>query len=130
MEDLFGVILSVPRITPVRPSLAPAIIKSLILKQRLSAKIVDINIDFYNTFAKKYWTDYNTVEFASWAAKAFIIVPGLIFGIQIWWLYFFTLATSLTLIWASEKKLLPTLVGFNTIWVWISCMVLAKHLIP
>jgi hypothetical protein len=24
---------------------------------------------------------------------------------------------------------LPTLVGFNTIWVWISCMVLAQHLI-
>jgi hypothetical protein len=79
-------------------------------------------------FKKEYWTDYNTVEFLSWAAKAFIIVPGLIFGIQIWWLYFFTLATSLTLIWASEKKLLPTLVGFNTIWAWISCMVLAQHL--
>ena len=78
---------------------------------------------------KEYWTDYNTVEFASWAAKAMIIIPGLIFGIQIWWLYFFTLATSLTLIWASEKKLLPTLVGFNTIWAWISCMVLAQHLI-
>jgi hypothetical protein len=80
-------------------------------------------------FKKEYWTDYNTVEFLSWAAKALIIVPGLIFGIQIWWLYFFTLATSLTLIWASEKKLLPTLVGFNTIWAWISCMVLAQHLI-
>lgn len=80
-------------------------------------------------FTKEYWTDYNTVEFASWAAKAVIIIPGLIFGIQIWWLYFFTLATSLTLIWASEKKLLPTLVGFNTIWAWISCMVLAQHLI-
>jgi hypothetical protein len=80
-------------------------------------------------FTKEYWTDYNTVEFASWAAKACIIVPGLIFGIQIWWLYFFTLATSLTLIWASEKKLLPTLVGFNTIWSWISCMVLAQHLV-
>jgi hypothetical protein len=80
-------------------------------------------------FKKEYWTDYNTVEFASWAAKAIIIVPGLIFGISVWWLYFFTLATSLTLIWASEKKLLPTLVGFNTIWVWISCMVLAKHLV-
>jgi hypothetical protein len=25
--------------------------------------------------------------------------------------------------------LLPTLVGFNTIWVWISCMVLAQHLV-
>ena len=80
-------------------------------------------------FKKKYWTDYNTVEFLSWAAKAIIIVPGLIFGISVWWLYFFTLATSLTLIWASEKKLLPTLVGFNTIWVWISCMVLTQHLI-
>jgi hypothetical protein len=25
--------------------------------------------------------------------------------------------------------LLPTLVGFNTIWVWLSCMVLAQHLV-
>jgi hypothetical protein len=80
-------------------------------------------------FTKEYWTDYNTVEFASWAAKAVIIIPGLIFGMQLWWLYFFTLATSLGLIWASNKKLLPTLLGFNTIWVWISCMVLAQHLV-
>jgi len=80
-------------------------------------------------FKREYWTDYNTVEFASWAAKAMIIVPGLIFGISLWWLYFFTLGTSLALIWASEKKLLPTLVGFNTIWTWISCMVLAQHLV-
>ena len=80
-------------------------------------------------FTKEYWTNYNIVEFASWTAKAIIIIPGLIFGIQIWWLYFFTLATSLSLIWASNKKLLPTLVGFNTIWAWISCMVLAQHLI-
>ena len=77
---------------------------------------------------KEYWTDYNTVEFVSWAAKAIIIVPGLIFGIQIWWLYFLTLGTSLTLVWASNKKLLPTLVGFNTLWAWISCMVLVQHL--
>jgi hypothetical protein len=80
-------------------------------------------------FTKEYWTDYNTVEFVSWVAKAIIIVPGLIFGISVWWLYFLTLATSLTLIWASNKKLLPTLVGFNTLWVWISCMVLAQHLV-
>ena len=80
-------------------------------------------------FKREYWTDYNTVEFLSWAAKAVIIIPGLIFGISIWWLYFLTLATSLTLIWASNKKLLPTLVGFNTIWTWISCMVLAKNLV-
>ena len=78
---------------------------------------------------KEYWVNYNTVEFFSWLAKAIIIVPGLIFGIQIWWLYFFTLGTSLTLIWASNKKLLPTLVGFNTLWTWISCMVLVQHLL-
>ena len=78
---------------------------------------------------KEYWTDYNTVEFVSWFAKAVIIVPGLIFGVSLWWLYFLTLATSLALIWASNKKLLPTLVGFNTLWTWISCMVLAQHLV-
>jgi len=80
-------------------------------------------------FTRAYWTDYNTVEFVSWFAKALIIVPGLIFGIQVWQLYFLTLFTSLALIWASNKKLLPTLVGFNTIWAWISCMVLAQHLL-
>lgn len=84
---------------------------------------------FMMWFRRDYWTDYNTVEFLSWTAKAVIIVPGLIFGIQLWWLYFFTLATSLSLIWASNKKLLPTLVGFNVLWAWISCMVLAQHLI-
>jgi hypothetical protein len=80
-------------------------------------------------FKREYWTDYNIVEALSWVTKAIIIVPGLIFGLQIWWLFFLTLITSLTLIWASNKKLLPTLVGFNTLWVWISCMVLAQHLI-
>ena len=78
---------------------------------------------------KEYWTDYNIVEAASWLAKAIIIIPGLIFGIQLWWLYIFTLGTSLTLIWASNKKLLPTLVGFNTMWVWLSLMVIAQHVI-
>jgi hypothetical protein len=80
-------------------------------------------------FTREYWTNYNIVEAASWLTKATIIVPGLIFGISVWWLFFLTLFTSLTLIWASNKKLLPTLVGFNTLWVWISCMVLAQHLI-
>jgi len=80
-------------------------------------------------FTRTYWTDYNIVEAASWLTKAVIIVPGLIFGINIWWLFFLTLITSLALIWASNKKLLPTLVGFNTLWVWISCMVLAQQLI-
>jgi len=80
-------------------------------------------------FTREYWTDYNIIEFTSWLAKAIIIIPGLIFGIQLWWLYYLTLLTSVTLIWASRKKALPTLVGFNTMWAWLSCMVLAQHII-
>lgn len=79
-------------------------------------------------FNRNYWTNYNIVEFAAYTSKIIIIVPGLVFGIQIWQLYFLTLITSLALIWASNKKLLPTLVGFNTIWAWLSCMVLSQHL--
>ncbi len=79
---------------------------------------------------RKYWTNYNIVEAVSWIAKAVIIIPGLIYGLQIWQLYFFSLLTSAMLIWASYKKLLPTLVGFNTLWIWLSMMVLAQHLIP
>lgn len=78
---------------------------------------------------KKYWTDYNIIEAVSWIAKAVIIVPGLIFGINIWQLYFIALITSAMLIWASNKKLLPTLVGFNTLWIWLSMMVIAQHII-
>ena len=80
-------------------------------------------------FTKSYWTNYNIIEAASWIAKAVIIIPGLIFGIQIWWLFFIALFTSMTLIWASNRKLLPTLVGFNTLWIWLACMVLSQHLI-
>lgn len=80
-------------------------------------------------FTKEYWTNYNIIEALSWATKAIIIVPGLIFGIQLWWLYVLTLCTSLALIWASNRKLLPTLVAFNTIWSWISVMVIVKNVI-
>lgn len=84
---------------------------------------------YRNWFRRSYWTNYNVVEALSWLAKAVVIVPGLIFGINIWQLYFVTLATSVALIWASEKKVLPTLVGFNTLWIWLSLMVIAQHVL-
>ena len=84
---------------------------------------------YANWFRKKYWTSYNVVEAISWLAKAVVIVPSLIFGINLWQLYWVTLITSAMLIWVSEKKVLPTLVGFNTLWIWLSFMVLAQHLI-
>jgi hypothetical protein len=83
---------------------------------------------YANWFDRSYWTNYNIVEAVSWLAKAVVIVPGLIFGVNVWQLYFVTLITSAMLIWASEKKVLPTLVGFNTLWIWLSCMVLVQHL--
>lgn len=77
---------------------------------------------------RDYWTSYNTVEFAAWATKAAVIVPGLIFGVEVWWLHVLTLGTSAALIWASMKKLLPTLVAFNTLWIFLSMTVIVRHL--
>lgn len=85
--------------------------------------------DRYSMFlSKEYWTDYNTIEFASWMAKAIIIIPGLLFGVELWYMHFLTLATSSALIWASMKKSLPTLILFNTIWICISLTVIIRHL--
>jgi len=87
--------------------------------------------DRYRMFlVKTYWTDYNIIEFTAWMAKAIIIVPGLIFGIELWYMHFLTLLTSSLLIWASMRKDLPTLIAFNTIWICISLTILVKHLIP
>ena len=77
---------------------------------------------------RDYWTSYNTVEFLSWATKAAVIVPGLAFALEIWWLHLLTLVTSVALIWASMKKLLPTLVAFNTLWIFLSMTVIVRHL--
>ena len=87
--------------------------------------------DRYRMFLlKSYWTDYNTIEFAAWFAKAIIIIPGLVFGIELWYLHFLTLLTSSLLIWASMRKDLPTLIAFNTIWICISLTILVRHLLP
>ena len=78
-------------------------------------------------FNKEYWINYNTIEFAAWMAKAIIIIPGLVFGIELWYMHYITLITSSLLIWASMKKSLPTLILFNTIWIGISLTILIRH---
>ena len=78
-------------------------------------------------FTKDYWINYNTIEFAAWMAKAIIIIPGLVFGIELWYMHYITLLTSSLLIWASMKKSLPTLILFNTIWIGISLTILIRH---
>ncbi len=88
-------------------------------------KIWDRVLMFSN---KTYWTDYNIIEFAAWMAKAIIIIPGLLFGIELWYFHFLTLATSSLLIWASMKKSLPTLIVFNTIWIIISLTIIVRNI--
>ena len=86
-------------------------------------------LDRYKMYlSKEYWTDYNVIELSAWLAKAIIIIPGLIFGIELWYLHFITLATSSLLIWASMRKSLPTLILFNTIWICISLTIILRHL--
>jgi hypothetical protein len=86
-------------------------------------------LDRYKMFLdKNYWTDYNTIEFAAWLTKAMIIIPGLVFGIELWYMHFLTLLTSSLLIWASMKKNLPTLVAFNTIWICISLTIIIRNI--
>ncbi|HEY7884864.1 MAG TPA: hypothetical protein VIC08_07945 [Cellvibrionaceae bacterium] len=77
---------------------------------------------------KKYWNKPNTVEFFAFVVKAAIIIPGLLFDIQWWWLYLFALATSFMLIWSSTVKTLPTLIWFNILWVFLAIAAIFKNL--
>ncbi len=76
---------------------------------------------------KKYWTKANTVEFFAFVAKAVIIIPGLLFDIQIWWLYIFALVSSLALIWSSTVKTIPTLIWFNILWSFLAATAILKQ---
>ena len=78
---------------------------------------------------KKYWNRPNTVEFFAFIVKAMIIIPGLLFGIQIWWFYIFAALSSLGLIWSSTKKTIPTLIWFNILWTTLAIVAIAKHFI-
>ena len=77
---------------------------------------------------KKYWNKANTVEFFAFVVKAAIIIPGLVFDMQFWWLYVFALATSFMIIWSSTVKTLPTLIWFNILWVFLAIVGIIKNI--
>jgi hypothetical protein len=79
-------------------------------------------------FNKKYWTKENTVEFFAFVVKAVIIIPGLLFDIQFWWLYIFALVSSLALIWSSTVKTIPTLIWFNILWSFLAVFAIIKNI--
>jgi hypothetical protein len=77
---------------------------------------------------KSYWNRANTVEFFSFMTKIVIIVPGLLFGIQFWWLYIFALVSSIALVWTSTVKTLPTIILFNLLWITLASTAILNHL--
>jgi hypothetical protein len=74
-----------------------------------------------------YWTKANTVEFFAFMTKLCIIFPGLLFGKQWWWLYIFALLSSLSLIWSSTIKTLPTIILFNIGWSILASLAILKY---
>ena len=79
--------------------------------------------------SRQYWSKPNTVEFFAFMTKAAIIIPGLLFETQIWWLYIIALLTSLSLIWSSTIKTLPTIIWFNILWSILATAALVKHFV-
>ena len=80
-------------------------------------------------FKQGYWVNYNVVEAAAWLAKAAVILPGLVWQKEVWQLHIVTLVTSALLIWVSERKLLPTMVAFNTLWIGLSSVVIIRNIL-
>ena len=78
---------------------------------------------------KSYWNKTNAIEFWAFSTKLSIIIPGLLFGIQFWWLYIFALASSIALILTSTVKTLPTIIYFNVGWSILATAAIAKHFI-
>lgn len=76
-----------------------------------------------------YWTRANTVEAWGFSTKIAIIFPGLLFGKQWWWLYIFAIVSSISLIWSSTVKTLPTIILFNVLWVVLASSAIIKHFV-
>jgi len=87
-------------------------------------KIVDAITEMSN---REYWNRPNIVEAWGFTTKIAIIFPGLLFNKQWWWLYIFAIISSISLIWSSTKKTLPTIILFNVAWVILATTAIAKH---
>lgn len=92
-------------------------------------KIKEIPIVTKQLFTKSYWNKVNIIEFWAFSTKLCIIIPGLLFGKQWWWLYLFALASSLALILTSTIKTLPTIIYFNIAWSMLATTAIVKHFI-
>lgn len=76
---------------------------------------------------REYWSKVNIIEAWAFMTKIAIIFPGLLFGVQWWWLYIFALASSFSLIITSTIKTMPTIIWFNILWVILASLSILKH---
>ncbi len=90
-------------------------------------KLKDINTVSKKWGSRDYWTKTNIVEAWAFMTKIAIIFPGLLFGVQWWWLYVFALASSLALILTSTIKTMPTIIWFNICWVVLATLSIIKN---
>lgn len=80
-------------------------------------------------FTKSYWNKTNIIEFWAFSTKLMIIIPGLLFARQWWWLYIFAFASSVALILTSTIKTLPTIIYFNVAWTILATTAIVKHFV-
>jgi hypothetical protein len=104
-------------------------VKGVKLVQKLKIFFAKINLAIKSISKKEYWHGANIVEAWGFGTKLVIIIPGLLFGKQWWWLYIFALASSIALIWSSTVKTLPTIILFNVAWVCLALTAIIKHFI-
>jgi hypothetical protein len=90
-------------------------------------KPIDIVEVSKNWGSREYWTKTNIVEAWAFMTKIAIIFPGLLFGVQFWWLYIFALASSLALILTSTIKTMPTIIWFNIAWIFLASVSIIKY---
>lgn len=76
---------------------------------------------------KSYWNKTNIIEFLAFSTKLIIIFPGLLFGVQFWWLFIFAWLSSVALILTSTVKTLPTIIYFNLGWTILATIAIGKH---
>jgi len=90
-------------------------------------KTYEIKLVTKQLFTRDYWTKVNFIEFWAFSTKLAIIIPGLLWNKQWWWLYLFALVSSASLIITSTIKTLPTIIYFNLVWCVIALTAIAQH---
>lgn len=116
--------------TKIQEAIVNGINEHLFNKKNMPSKVVKNNkiVNAVKTMSNKsYWTKVNTVEAWGFATKIAIIFPGLLLDKQWWWLYIFAILSSVSLIWTSTRKTLPTIILFNVAWVVLASLSIVKH---